>query len=551
MIPDRFDVPARFPAQYIPPPPPPPPPPRPSDDQLRQLAKDVKKTGDRSWQTDHYEARMDRFAQVMEPLDRESRARLMGFMLHEDSGALNSWLRLDRLDSRVAGGQVTAAQRTAVTDAIAAAYESGPQRLSIDHLDDLLVFPDSGADYNAILSRVDAFAAHLPPAERERFVSQYSQDLITREIDLQQNHFIRGSMPSLGSLGVHQLSQTAQGRADLAAYYVGLNAEDRETLRTMLARDGEMYLGTGDDPALNNGPSDSFSLLVSALAEQPGQGQPIYVPSTNYVSGHHGRSPYDDASVELVRWADQHHEHFFAGDKAMDQRAEAMADLFLNHDDAILHDLTDPRLGQQVEDKGSSGYEPLALDDVLALGNLNRMTLLNPDVSSWKAGVMQREMTDYVGANYADADGRDAEGNSTLGRVGMVMLSMQDGVKQGYKALEDNRAAQERFVGFFTDLIVDGTSGAVTKAGPQGVVTKLVAGAGIDAATDAGKELAREKATDLLFGSYDTSNQDAVQHNINELVGDYLTSRPQGDRALQIGTFMEARGEAIDGKRSG
>jgi hypothetical protein len=550
MIPDRFDVAARRPV-YIPPPPPPPlpPKPRPSDDALRQIAKDVKKTGDRSWQVDNYEVRMDRFAKAMEPLDRESRARLVGFMLEKDDGALMSWLRMDRLDSRVKGGHVTDAQRTAVNDGIAAAYEN--KLIGVDELDSLLRFSDDSHDTQ--LGRIESFAATLPADQREPFLHHLANDLMAHSITYEKEHLLSdGGPPSWAALGVHLLSQTAAGRKELASFYVKLNAGDREALRTLLARDGEYHFGASGGAATESKQADPLSLLIGAVAEQPGEGQPIYVPSTNYVSGHHGRSPYDDAAVELVRWADQHHDNFFAGDKAMDPRAEAMADLFLNHDDAILHDLTDPRLGQQAT--GSSKYEPLALDDVLALGNLNRMTLLNPDVSSWKAGVMQGELLDYVSAMYDAPNGSDAEGGSALGRVGTVLLSMQDGVKQGYKVLEDNRDAQERFVGFFTDLIVGGASEAATKAGPQGVVTKLVAGAGIDAATDAGKELAREKVTDLLFGSYDTSDQDAVQNKINKLLGDYLTSRPPpdgGNRAGDIGTFMEERGTAINEKRSG
>jgi hypothetical protein len=75
-----------------------------------------------------------------------------------------------------------------------------------------------------------------------------------------------------------------------------------------------------------------------------------------------------------------------------------------------------------------------------------------------------------------------------------------------------------------------------------------VVGEGVDYATEQGKEFARQKVTDFLFGEFDTSDQDQVQSDINQLVGAYVQARP-GDQEIDIGNFMIAMGEAVDDKR--
>jgi hypothetical protein len=527
-------------------PPQPPPPPEPkhaSDEELRQKAKDNHRVGDRSGRDD-YDARMDRFAREMEPLDLESRGRLLKFILEDDSSAAlsGSWLTVDRLNSRAEGGHITSQQQTAVAQSVVALYESDPQA-GVELLDDLVLYADASGDTAGMVKSVNDFVALLPSEEGQRFKLDYAQSLLERGIDYEQNQLIS----TAGPVAVQLLSESSEGRKQLADFYIGLDESDSNTLREMLARDGEVEHGAWTGDGEYTGPADPLSLLIKAVAEQPGEGQTKYdnVGGTSFVSGTQGHTEYDDAAIDLVRWADKNHDRFFQGDEARKQRGDAMADLFMNHDTAILNALTDPRFGQ--EEPGSSNHTPLATGDAMALGNLFRLTTLNPDVAGWKSNAIQSDVMRYAAVMANDADGDDPNGVSTVGRVGMLFIGLQDGVKQGYQALEDDRAAQEQFVGFFTDLVIDSASEGVTKAGPQGLLAEIT-GPGVDYATDAGKEFAKQKVTDFLFGEFDTADQDKVQSDINQLVGAYVQSRP-GDQEIDIGNFMIGMGEAVDDKR--
>jgi hypothetical protein len=522
MPPIYIDAPVRRPVQSVPPPPapPPPPPPRPSDDELRQMAKDVKKTGDRSWQKDNYEERMDHFAQTMAPLDDESRARFLRFMLEEDSSAPHSWLTLDRLDSRADGGHISAEERAAVYESIALAYTDGSGEVGLDEIDDLLIWAGDGSSNETVQARIESFTSQLPPSVATSFTQQLGIDLIEREMQLQAEGMPRHGV-NLGTVGARLLSDTPEGRKVLADFYVSLgepgSIEPTDQQRVFLETMAESPFGVA---GWSDEQPDGVVLICQALSEQTAMGDTIAYGVGSTTSG---RTAYDDVAVGLTCWAYDNQAHFDSGDPAYGQRAEAMTDLFMSHDDAILNDLTDPKTFQFTE--GSSNYEHASLDGAKVLGNLNRMTFLNPEVTAWKSEAVQAKLVDYALANFSDAtvgNGQDGAGEVSISRTRVLLLSVHEGVKQSYGALEDQRAAQERFVGFFTDRIIDTAVSAGAKAGPQGMVAQAVVGAGLDLASSEAKTWAREEFTDLLFGQYDTSEVDAQQSMVNELFGDYL-----------------------------
>jgi hypothetical protein len=530
MIPDRYDVPVRQPVQYIPPPPPPPPPPpRPSDDELKQMAEDVSSAGDRSFlgvdglERDNYEARLDRFAQVMEPLDSESRARLMGFMLEEDDGAPHSWLTLDRLDSRADGGHISAAERAAVYESIALAYTDGSGEVGLDEIDSLVIWAGDYSSNETVQAQIESFTSQLSPSAASRFTQQLGIDLIEREMQAQAEQMPRHGV-NLGTVGARLLGETPEGRKLLADFYVSLGepgsseptkpTDQQKLFLETMAQNPFGVIGSPDDEP------DGVALVCQALSEQTAMGDtiPYGVGSTTA-----GRTDYDDVAVGLTRWAYENQDYFDSGGVAYDQRAEAMTDLFMSHDDAILNDLTDPMTFQYTA--GKSDYEHSSIDGAKVLGNLYRMTFLNPDVAAWKSEAVQTKLVDYALANFSDAtvgNGQDGAGEVSISRTRVLLFSVHEGVKQSYGALEDQRAAQEQFVGFFTDRIIDTAVSAGTKAGPQGMVAQAVIGAGLDLASSEAKTWARGEFTDLLFGEYDTSEVDAQQSMVNALFGDYL-----------------------------
>src|ERR1044072_3168295 len=92
---------------------------------IDQIASDVLDQGSRPIIKDDYEARMDYFAQEMEKLDPAARAQLFDEILEQDSGAPQSWLTVDRLNSLVSEGRITSQERDAVMDAVGKAYVDG------------------------------------------------------------------------------------------------------------------------------------------------------------------------------------------------------------------------------------------------------------------------------------------------------------------------------------------------------------------------------------------------------------------------------------------
>ena len=167
----------------------------------------------------------------------------------------------------------------------------------------------------------------------------------------------------------------------------------------------------------------------------------------------------------------------------------------------MLDTLTDPRFGRFTP--GSSNYTPEMLADLQTLGTLTRLTMLSDELPAWKADAVRDELVAYANAQIAAAPGPDGAPSPT-GRVAMLLTAMQDGVKQGYKGLEDDRAAQERVVGFFTDVLVGQAAKGAGTLVPGGQLAQVVGGQLIDVASAEGKTLLREGVTDLLFGAYDT-----------------------------------------------
>jgi hypothetical protein len=519
----------------------------PSQAELEKAADRVVKAGDD-------QARVQALARELEDLDDEaSRATLMAMVAERanlSTGMPSEWFNPQTIGEAAASGAITREQEGLIAKSFAAAYNRGlcdpnadPPTV-IDHVA-ATTFLDADTPFGAYydnVNRINDFLNSGRGAEMDAFVANYAQ----RELTLLAIHGENSWSPQRLERVMHLLDGAGDPKM-VVEVFDRIGPEARQKIYELMRHTYQP--DSGDAPLVRGWSRDSddpMAILLRAVASQPGQGQSLYLPGVPFAVGKESSvTTADKLALELVRFAGQHEDEFFNGQDVYGARASAMADLFLSHSKFLLDSLSDPRFGQFTP--GSSQYTPQALRDVMALGTLLRMTMLSDEVPEWKRELVQGTVLGYARGLIAGGPGPDAAPSPT-GRVGMLMLAMHDAVKQGYASLEDQRAAQERVVGFFTDILVDQLAKGGGKLTPQGVLAEIVGGAVIDTATDKGKAFLKDKITDFLFGGFDTQELDELQGRINLLVGGFVQSLPDGQE-IDIGNFLNAMSGAIDDVR--
>jgi hypothetical protein len=539
LTPTATTTPARVPVET-------PPPPPPTRAELEATADGIRDAG-------NDDAKIQALTTELEQLDESSRATLMAILAKKeglDHGLPSSWFNANAIHAAAASGAVSAEQEATVADAFTASYNRGANvclvdpSTAMDHVSAATFINTDypSGDYYANVNAVNAFLQSGNGTQTREFVENWAQTELERLATNGDNSW----SPQQAERVIHLLAGAGSAQS-MVKVLDGLGPEARAKIYDLLSHAYQPQ--DGDEPLLNGwaNSDDALAIVIEAVASQSGLGQTTHVSGVPYPVGREASvTAADQLERELVRYAGQHEGEFFDGQDAYDARANAMADLFLNHRQFLLDQLSDPRFGQFTE--GSSDYSPEALSDVLALGTLLRMTTLGDDVPAWKQEMVQNAVLDFTRAQVAAAPGPDAAPSPT-GRVGMVLMAMQDAVKQGYASLEDQRAAQERFVGFFTDILVDQLGEAASgKLTPQGKLVDIVGGEAIDLASAEGKEFLREKITDFLFGGFETGDLDEVQSRINTVVGGFVQSLPDGMES-DVGNFMLAMAGAINEAR--
>ncbi len=481
-----------------------------SDAQIGVIARDVLARGSKPRASDDYNVRMAYFAQQMARLDSDSRARLFVEVLKKD----RSWLTPERVNALVSDSKISNAQRGAIADGFAAAYNEKllGQVPAIRFLNPNF----NGASWEAYQGKVNAISDFLNSAkspDASKFARDFAGTLLeTRVVNNNYGTFAdRG--PATFALHLLDGVGTAQ---DVARTYASFNQAGRAKILEALAYDGRGLDGINDLRGWSR-TDDPFAILTTAIAQQPGQGQPI-VAGNPGVGMQSTPTEYDKRALEIVQFAARSNDYnFYMGTTPLDDRAEAMADLFTAHDDYILRELTDPQPGREMR---GSQHVPVSVETNKVLGNLFCMTYLNPKLSTSKANAMKSQITDYANTLTKGGDGRD--GISNTSRLGMLLLGLQVGVKQNYKALEDYRAAQERLISFFSGLAIGMAAKGVGKATPKGIVASALADKAISLGTTEGKNAAAQALTDFVFGKYDTKRADGIQAAVNDLVNSYV-----------------------------
>lgn len=257
-----------------PPPPPPPPPPAPptgrhlTEAQVQVTAKQVLEVGSRTLWTDDYDERLDKFAETLAPLDSDSRARVFAEVMRQDSGAMHSWLQGRRVSSLTGEGRVSAAERTAVADAFAGAYQRGDVSLTSAQ-----TFLGVNTQFAPALDKSGFDGARALMAGSTPALNGFREKFL-RETFAQVQARADNGFPSYGmdaAFAITLASDAGQNTA-IAQAYAGLSAQGQQAV----ARDvGESAIGYRNSGAEIAGLRDPLVTLTGAV-------KTAYPTSTSY-----------------------------------------------------------------------------------------------------------------------------------------------------------------------------------------------------------------------------------------------------------------------------
>lgn len=415
---------------------------------IDKLASDILDVGDRFLRTDDYEARMDRFAEEIEGLDASARNQLFGEVLEQDSGALMSWLTVDRLNDMVGEGRISDQERGAIFDAFGDAYVDGDISFQ-DAMQFTNVFGSQAVgplgltpDPSAVDSLVGTLTGSNSPYSSE-FVEKFSGELLRERVLTDPPSLLPGEQGPYAGILLNALDQ-AGGSSAVNSVLGTLSGDQQTALRDALSADGRSF----ENP-----------MLEGANIRDP---MAIYVET---VSRHSSSAE----ALDLVRFVNEHssgniiENQYYDGDnKPLDARAEALGELFVTHGDAILTDLT---VANPTQTSGSTNDRQTVIgDNLAALSNLVRITGLNPENSR------SEQVMDLLGEFTAEnirvgnaAENTDANGDGVVdsadieaidagnGRAAMIGAVMQDAVSSGYVDLRADIEARDAFMGFILD----------------------------------------------------------------------------------------------------
>jgi hypothetical protein len=431
-----------------------------SDSDIDRKAGQILSAGEQMF-TDNYEERMDVFAREMAALDPDSRAELFDKILEKDPGALDSWLQMGRLDMLVDEGRITNHERSQLLEGFAQAYNEGKIDLQqAEHFINFLNATQQATSGNVgELQKVNEFMSMLQrnnSVECNEFVEKFSRDALQQYVlhppgpvgDLD-----RGARAGL----LLNMLERESGTSSVHAALNGLNAGDRSKLRDYASDFGGMYAAASEHGL---DVQDPMAIYTNTIAMRGSDAEAVEL--AQYVNEHSQGSGIDN-------------KYYDSDNKPRDQRAEALSNLFLEHQDAILNKLTEVNPAQV---PGSPNDRQTRQGDNLAtLSNLVRMTGLNPDNSQAKQ--VMDAISGFVNENIRianNAEGSDVNGNgksgensdvemldAAKGRTAMMGAVMQDAVSSGYADLRNDQQAREGFIGFIADVAMSAVPlGSVT-----------------------------------------------------------------------------------------
>lgn len=475
-----------------------------SDQQIAETASEILDTGDRAIFADDYDARVVRFAEEMADLSPEDGARLVQEVLRQDTGALQSWMKLDIVDRMQNEGRMSQPQFEAIAQGLVEAYNSGgitqaqaETFLQVSSLQDRA--PGHVADQFAQMRELLAAAGTSDAAST--FRETFAEQLLARSLG-------DGAAWAVHAPGLAMQIASDSGDPTMASRVFNdvleANGGSEDTRGTLLDAIGQSSIGFRNSQAGVDGLVNPLSTLIDSIATQPNTQQ------------------WNDIAVGVGRYAESSSDDvffdFYNDDKPFADTAQSLSTLLASpHGDAILTDLT---VWDSTGVSGAGGHAQQYGQNAIDLGNVLRITAFNPDnpgadaamtaVSDW-AQVRQ----DFL----ANVDGSYPPGmdvSTARQQLGMLGGAAFDAVRTMQIDAENREAATQALVGFAVDV-------GLTLVPGGGKISELVAG---DLKTTFGNNPRIDALIDEALGQGDTltsSQIDALKEGIAGALSDSET----------------------------
>lgn len=413
----------------------------PTDGQIQQTAQEILDTGSRPIIADDYDSRAVRFGQEMAALEPADQARLVQELLKRDSGALNSWMKLDIVDRMQNEGRLSQGGYEAIATGFVQAYNTGAinqeqagQFLQTSALQD--VAPGIAGEQFAQMR--EFLAAAGTSTEAQAFRENFAEQLLTRSLG-------EGAPWAPHAPGLAMQIAADSGDPDMAARVFNdvleANGGTGQARDMLLDAIGQSSIGFRNSQGAVDGVVNPLSTLIDSVARQPDTQQ------------------WNDIATGIARYAESSNNDvffdFYNDDKPFADTAQSLSRLLASeHGDAILTDLT---LWDSTGVPGKDGHAQQYGQNAIELGNVLRITAFNPDnpnaaqaLDAVKDFVQLRK--DYLN-NVDRSDyppGLDV--STARQQLGMVGGAAFDAVKTMQIDAENRQAATEALVGFVLDV---------------------------------------------------------------------------------------------------
>jgi hypothetical protein len=458
-----------------------------SDDEIKQTASDILKTGDRFLIADDYDSRMVKFSQEMATLDPESRGKLVQELLKQDHGALQSWMKLDILDRMHNEGRTDDVGYAAISDGIAQAYQGG--KIDQNSLETFLQIPSLGRVAPAIASKPWNQLRDFLAADGQSPAMQGLREQLAGRLLSSDNTYA----PHNAGIAM-QLAADSGDPTMAARIFAQVPADKRDAVLNAI---GQSSIGFQNSMGAVKGLQNPLATLIDSIAQPAGKDT-------------------DALAVQIARYASSaSHEVFYDmySDKPIGPISTAMSDLLTGtHGNAVLNALTN---WDETGVPGKDGHAQQFGENAIELGNVLRLTAFNPDnkqssdvmtvLSQWT-----KERKDIANS------GQEKDGISVSQareQLGMLGGAAMDGVEQ-LKIDQDQRAAaNEQLVNFVVDVALSAVPGGGTISGVAGKQLKDVFGnneklngvidkalEGSDSLSSSQVDALKKKLTDTLNG---------------------------------------------------
>ena len=457
-----------------------------SDDEIKQTAHDILKTGDRFMLADDYDSRMVRFSQEMAKLDTESRAKLVQQLLSKDHGALQSWMKLDILDRMHKEGRTDDAGYAAVADGFAQAYTSG--RIDQGKAETFLQMQTLTERAPALVDKQwrqlrDFLGADGASPAMQTFREQFAGKLLAE-----------GHGPHAAGIAM-QIAADSGDPGMPARVFAGMPEDKRDAALQAI---GQSSIGFQNSLGAVDGLKNPMAALIDSVAQQPAskENDAIAVQIARYASSADHQIFYDMYTDKPIGPVSTALTHLLAGD----------------HGKAVLDELS---VWDTTGVPGKDGHAMQFGENAIELGNLLRLTVFNPankeSASAMKTITEWTQLRKEIATSGQEKDGISvADARSQLGMLGGAAM---DAMQQAKIDSDQRAAANEKLVGFVVDVALSAVPGGGTVSGVVGPQLKNVFGnnpkldgvidealKGADTLSTAQTDALKKKLTDALNG---------------------------------------------------